>query len=460
MSLLVCVPPDREIERRYVVETLLADFLGLDVRILLEERDDVRITAPGGGEIRVADVFLATDDDLWLQPLSLPDRPLRRWKPGNVFPDLKDLCPDLPILFGQDSESPEPFMETDGQITMAIDVFGSSFFLLTGYEELVNVDRDIHGRFPAASSIGHQENFLHLPLVNIYLEILWTVMKRIWPRLERKKRRYRLLVSHDIDNPFDLLLKGLTEAAPPVWRSFRDRGLRGARDSIESWRKYRREMSSPGFIDYEGLMDLSEEAGGRSAFYFKSNREAEENDSSYRLESLAAKKRVARILERGHEVGFHPGYYTYNSKRRWFEEWTDFQRLLPGVEILGGRQHFLRFSIPETWSFWEEAGLKYDSTLSFADSVGFRCGTCYEYPVFDVRERRRLDLRERPLLAMDKSLLKSKYMGYRLGEAEEHLQAMKKMVRSLEGDFTLLWHIGNLLDGGQRELFSRSIQGT
>jgi hypothetical protein len=61
---------------------------------------------------------------------------------------------------------------------------------------------------------------------------------------------------------------------------------------------------------------------------------------------------------------------------------------------------------------------------------------------------------------MDKSLLKSKYMGYRLGEAEEHLQAMKKMVRSLEGDFTLLWHIGNLLDGGQRELFSRSIQGT
>ena len=45
-----------------------------------------------------------------------------------------------------------------------------------------------------------------------------------------------------------------------------------------------------------------------------------------------------------------------------------------------------------------------------------------------------------------------------MDEAEEHLKAMKKVVRSLEGDFTLLWHIGNLLDGGQRALFSRLIQ--
>ena len=36
----------------------------------------------------------------------------------------------------------------------------------------------------------------------------------------------------------------------------------------------------------------------------------------------------------------------------------------------GGRQHFLRWTNPETWRNWEAAGLDYDSTLAYADAVG------------------------------------------------------------------------------------------
>jgi len=32
---------------------------------------------------------------------------------------------------------------------------------------------------------------------------------------------------------------------------------------------------------------------------------------------------------------------------------------------------------------WADAGMDYDSTLSYADRPGFRCGTCSEYPAFD-----------------------------------------------------------------------------
>src|SRR5438105_1699991 len=72
-----------------------------------------------------------------------------------------------------------------------------------------------------------------------------------------------------------------------------------------------------------------------------------------------------------------------------------------GVEqaTWGGRQHFLRWA-PPLWPAYERAGLAYDTSLSFADRPGFRAGICCEYPVFDLKGRRTLRLRERPLVAM------------------------------------------------------------
>ena len=48
-----------------------------------------------------------------------------------------------------------------------------------------------------------------------------------------------------------------------------------------------------------------------------------------------------------------------------------------------------------------DAGLDYDTTVSFADTPGFHCGVCYEFPVFNVLTRQKLPLIERPLVVMD-----------------------------------------------------------
>lgn len=56
--------------------------------------------------------------------------------------------------------------------------------------------------------------------------------------------------------------------------------------------------------------------------------------------------------------------------------------------VLGDRQHFLRWETSTTARLWDANGLDYDSTLSCADRPGFRCGTCREYPLYDLHERR------------------------------------------------------------------------
>jgi hypothetical protein len=55
--------------------------------------------------------------------------------------------------------------------------------------------------------------------------------------------------------------------------------------------------------------------------------------------------------------------------------------------------------------------MEFDSTLSYADKEGFRCGVCYDFPVFDFLERKQLKLREFPLIVIEGSFTRYQNIG-------------------------------------------------
>ena len=116
---------------------------------------------------------------------------------------------------------------------------------------------------------------------------------------------------------------------------------------------------------------------------------------------------------------------------------------------LGGRQHFLRWETPTTARLWDDQGLDYDSTLSFADRPGFRCGTCRppseQGSLYDLHQRRPLRPRERPLIVMECTVIAERYLG--LGYSDQALalmQGYRDTCHRFGGDFTLLWHNSHL----------------
>jgi hypothetical protein len=111
-----------------------------------------------------------------------------------------------------------------------------------------------------------------------------------------------------------------------------------------------------------------------------------------------------------------------------------------------------------TWQIWKDAGLDYDSTLGFADHVGFRCGTCHEFPVFNLRTRSPLRLRERPLVAMDTTLLAPQYMALRPEQAIEWIERLSSTCRRFGGTFSLLWHNSSLIESWQRGIYLESLE--
>jgi hypothetical protein len=143
------------------------------------------------------------------------------------------------------------------------------------------------------------------------------------------------------------------------------------------------------------------------------------------------------IMKRDHVIGIHPGYETWKDPVELARQKERLEKAL-GREVTEGRQHYLRFSVPGTWRAWEHSGLQTDLTMSYADREGFRCGTGDLFPVFDVEQRKELDLHEQPLVVMDGTL--KNYRNLTAEEGLERLRYFRDICRKYNMPLTILFH--------------------
>lgn len=461
--LSVRVPDTRKPERQYVVSVLLRDFLGMEFDLQFEQRQDVQISVHGDNQrtLVVSDRFLSIPDAAWLTAASIPPAGLREWRlPPELSPGLR--LPTVPVLFGP--SSPAEFCRLSPKsIRFGVDLIGGAFFFLTRYEELVFEGRDVHGRFTSTASIGAREGFLLRPIVNEYLEVLWQAMRLLWPRLERRRREFHLIPTHDVDRPF-VIQHGRVHRIPlqllaDFWLRD-DSRLAGRR--LVAWG--RRLLSQP-YVDpndtFDWIMDQSENRGLTSVFNFL-HRSGLPIDADYDLGEESIQQLMRRINARGHEIGFHPSYNSYSNPRAIAEEFGKLKHAAEAAGLRqthwGGRQHYLRWAAPCTWKYWDAAGLDYDSSVGFADAAGFRCGTCYEFPTFDLVGRCIMRLTERPLIAMEAALISEYASEHERAVAEQTLHGLRDECRHFRGDFVLLWHNSRLLAARDQALY-RSVLG-
>jgi hypothetical protein len=289
------------------------------------------------------------------------------------------------------------------------------------------------------------------------VDILYALMNRLWPGLARRRWSYEVRLSHDVD--FPLVTRGRTpsqalrRAAGDVARR---RSPTLALRTLRSWRQSRSGTfdRDPAYT-FDFLMSTSESRGLRSSFFFMTGLSGHGLDGDYTLSDPCITQLMPRVHRRGHVIGLHPGYGAADDPEQIRRE---FASLLGAAErqgvrqdSWGGRQHYLRWRNPVTWQGWNDAGLDYDSTLGFPERVGFRCGVCYPYPVFNLVARRPLALEERPLQVMDTSLID--YMRLPQRQRIELVAGLASATRRHGGEFHLLWHNTNLLSRTQKNQY-------
>jgi hypothetical protein len=350
---------------------------------------------------------------------------------------------NIPALFWAGGEgNSRPFVSTDGdgRVIFWADIVALTLFMLTRWEEIVVPARDAHQRFPAAASVACKQSFLERPVVDEYGLILRAWLKQLRPAWQPLPLRFSVKLSHDIDR-----IRSFRTTASAARTLLGDMVKR--RSAHSAWHTVREAFSDsfnpPDSVSYRAifsLADLSRQHNLESAFYFMADDSGILN-ADYKLAAPLLKRCIEQLSARGFEIGLHPGYETLNDVERLAREKSQLDAVLGQTEY-GGRQHYLRFSVPGTWNDWEKVGLAYDSTLSYADHEGFRCGTCHSFAPFDLQKRCELRLRELPLIVMDATLRDYRHLDPQTGRRQ--VEMLARRCKQVGGTFTLLWHNSSL----------------
>ncbi len=141
---------------------------------------------------------------------------------------------------------------------------------------------------------------------------------------------------------------------------------------------------------------------------------------------------IADAVANGCEVGLH-GIDAWADCARAREELKKI-RQISGCAEIGSRMHWLYFD-ENAPSALEIAGIDYDSTIGYRETVGFRAGTTQAYRPLQAKR-----LLELPLHVMDTALFYPSYLGLTSEDATKVLHGLTNQVECFGGCLVINWH--------------------
>ncbi len=452
------IPPEQEPEYTWLFHWVFTERLGLNYRITRGTHPREVTLQKQSKTLILPGTFIEKHVRYGLKSDHIPEK-IVLWEKENLPTAFVRRFPydELPLLFG---EAGYDTKNTQGRTRIKADLLGGIFFLLNGYDEHF-ARRDAHDRASAKNSFLSRFDILHRAVADEYVELLWHLIHDIWPETQRKTTKGSTQVTCDIDLPYFVGFKQF-----PRWSRLMLSCFLKQRDVVESAKIFKRGLGSSlgirswdPYEQFEWMMRINETAQNTVDFYVIADKTEKYLDGYYSLSETKIQRLLKDIARRGHRLGLHSSYNTYKHPTQQKKEVHIFKKVLQQLTIemptLKNRQHFLRWSEPETARGLEEAGIDVDSTLGFADMPGFRRGTCHAFSHFDMQTRSALHLRQQPLILMECSLLaKNPYTQTTL----EKMLTYKKTCLHWGGVFTLLWHNSHFLYPEDKAFYQCLIQ--
>lgn len=361
------------------------------------------------------------DDDIYLRKGSMPQFPLNEWH-------------GIPILFGEGKDQ-----NSNNHIIIYADIIASSFFLLSRYEELINVGNfDEHGRFKAEGSVPMMGRFLSRPIIDEYSVQLKKLLVQTGVEDVKGHKGIKIYLTHDVDIP---------------WKKW---NIKSAIRTIGSWLIHYKKLQLWPLIQWLGIYkwnpydtfewmialesDVKDKLGEycEDIYFVIGTKKADALTESY----IADKKmfKLMHLLKNSaSRIGLHISYNTGkdNSKENIVEEKENLESV-SGEKIEVNRYHYLRALGMDSFRNLIKAGITEDFTMGFADYAGFRLGTAQCVNWIDPEELEVTGLKLHPLTVMEGSL--SGYMKLNEREAYEYTKALFDKVQNYGGEFTILFH--------------------
>ena len=193
------------------------------------------------------------------------------------------------------------------------------------------------------------------------------------------------------------------------------------------------------------IMNQNEQYNNRLKFFIIPFSTDKKRDQNTDWLSEKGQKLLLDIKNRGHEIGIHPGYNTYNDRSKFSESVHHMEKICNQHSIdfrkTGLRQHYLRWNINCTPNYIDEHGLSYDHTMGFSNYVGYKCGTGRHFRMWSFSKNRILNHFTAPFVFMDKGIVNRKQLNNNdVVSYFNIIDDIKSRCKRLLLPFDVLWH--------------------
>ena len=322
------------------------------------------------------------------------------------------------------------FFATGGDFPF--DIFSAAFYLISRYEEYLPHEKDVYGRYAHIQSLAWREGFLDIPLVNYWLQDLRAALNLYYPGIAFRYPAFKFIPTYDIDSAFSFLHK-------EWWRN-----LGGALKTLARgrWAVLRqrievlREKQQDPFDAYEWLDSLHLYCRLRPYYFFLVAARCKGVDRNLPLSSTGFRELI-QYHAVGYRLGIHPSWQSGDDEKLLREE-IEWLEVVSGQPINRSRQHFIRFTLPETYRRLSRHRIDRDFSMGYGAINGFRASVASSFYWYDLEKEEATELRVFPFCFMDSnSYYKQKYTA---AQAMTELLHYYRHTRKVNGLMITIWH--------------------
>ncbi len=313
---------------------------------------------------------------------------------------------------------------------LGFDIFSAIFYMVSRYEEYLPFIPDEYGRYKAPNSLAFQNNFLQKPVVNIWVDIFKNILQKKLLSLKIKSSTFNAIVTYDIDVAYKFKGRDLYRT---IGSTGKDVLKFNWKNIFERIKTYLNIQKDPWDV-YDYLSETIVQNKLFSIFFFLLA-DNSDNDKNLSHKNPLMKNLVKNIMAFS-EIGIHPSFTTSSFPGKILIEKERLEKI-SNKTITKSRQHFLKFTLPETYNSLLNAGISEDYSMGFPSMPGFRAGTCKPFYFYNLKNEKATDLKIFPVTFMEGSFIKSKTDPVL---ASQQIFNLIKEVRNVNGTFISIWH--------------------
>ena len=408
----------------------ITDFIGKEIGgtafVLTDNMDDFKNS--GDLKINYSNERIAADE-FWLQPHTLLFEKNSKQQNTECF----------------EVNNNKAFFKTEGDLPF--DIFAASFYLLGRYEEYLPHKKDMYGRYAHENSLAFQENFLNLPLINIWLQYFKEKLKQKFPSFTIHHSLFTFLPTYDIDEAFCYKYKSKWR----TWGGYLRSIVKGQWWEVKERKDVLRGLLDDPYDSFDWIRNLHDDRHYLDAYFFilvaeKTSR-YDKNNSPYNknIQELFQDffSRNQEPIRYGAEKpyllpGLHPSWKSGDKPELLKKERDILFDHISSESRYDSRQHFIRFTLPATFRQLIEAGTDNDFSMGYGSINGFRASTSSSFYWYDLAAEKSTSLMLHPFCYMDANSF------YEQKQTPE--QALEEMlyyfdiVKTYGGTMISIWH--------------------